>query len=457
VRYFACPGSGRVGVFGGRMLPILLMEPNSISKRRHLSKPLMGRKRVSYPSFEDIKRQLREIRNYSLAHQDALLNKLITSLATDPEVEFSFAKDTGQAVETIKRISDCTSIAVSKSAVASKELTPALEAQGFHIIETYYDQFEPFENRFNKPWQLPSMEFESMLEAFDESNNLRNLWSLREASIRKRGSKDFTGLLGVNAISAREGAVLLIQHMQNISTVFEQAKKLILVASLDKIVENLDDAVIQTKCTGVFGCGVLPLSLHGKANQHDNIDNMPFEIPPEQTARKIHLIIFDNGRRQLLHSRYEDLLACIGCRACTKGCPSLPFLNGNTPWSPKEYIYFFVTGKNPSLELCLQCRNCQADCPLDIDLPGMILHARTEAMAKSRRSLTDTILSNFETIAKCGSSMPLLANVAANNRLMRWLGEKVLGINKERQLPRFRHTTLAKWFRLSADKSVDEI
>jgi hypothetical protein len=78
-------------------------------------------------------------------------------------------------------------------------------------------------------------------------------------------------------------------------------------------------------------------------------------------------------------------------------------------------------------------------------------------MAKSRRSLTDTILSNFETIAKCGSSMPSLANVAADNGLMRWLGEKVLGIHKERQLPRFQRMTLAKWFRSSADKNIDEI
>jgi len=261
----------------------------------------------------------------------------------------------------------------------------------------------------------------------------------------------------VNAISAKDGAVLLLQHMHNISEVFTQANKLVLVASLDKIVENLDAAVFQTRCMALFGWEALPLSLHGRANKDDSIDLLPFEVLTEQTARKVHLIVFDNGRSRLLRSRYEDLIACIDCRACTKSCPAFPFNNGGAQWSPKEYIYFFVTGKNPSLELCLECKSCQVDCPLDIDLPGMILDARIEAMVKSRRPLTDSLLSNFETMVKWGSSMPLLSNIASSNKIMRWMGERTLGISKERQLPKFRRMTFAKWFQSSVDKNVDRV
>lgn len=435
------------------MLPIVLIEPNSTSKRRSFSETLMGPKRVSRPGLEDIKKRLREIRDYSLAHQDALLNELTANLAAHPEVEFSFAKDAGQAVESIKGISDGTAIAINKSAVAVKELMPALATSGLHVIETYYDQFEAFENTLNKPWQLPTTESEPVLESFEQSTNL---WSLRQASVRKRGSKDLTGLLGVSAISADDGAVLLLQHMHNISEVFEQAKKLILIASLDKIVENLDDAVFQTRCMAIFGYGALPLSLHGKANHEDTIDSLPFEMSPEQSTAKIHIIIFDNGRSWLPRSRYEDLMACIGCRACIKGCPAFPFFEGDTPWSPKEYLYFFLMGRNSSLELCLQCRRCQAHCPLDIDLPEMIIKANTQAMAKRRRTLTDSFLSNFETVAKFGSFIPTLADVAANNRPIRWLGEKTLGISRDRQLPKFKRRTFAKWFRSSAGQNSDK-
>ena len=435
------------------MLPILLMEPNSASKRQRFSTTLLGPKRVMpHPSVQDIKEQLREIRNRSLTHLHELLDELTASLTAHPDVELSFAEDAGQAAEIIQEISDGTPIVINKSSVVTKELMPVLVTSGLRVIETYYNQFQPFENRFVNPWQLPILEFTSILDSFDKTTDLA---ALRESSVRRQGSKQITGLLGVNAISAKDGAVLLLQHMHNISEIFTQANKIILVASLDKIVESLDAAVFQTRCMAIFGWEVLPLSLYGSANHQDNIDNLPFEIPSEQTARKIHLIVFDNGRSQLLRSRYEDLIACIDCCACIKSCPAFPFNEGDSPWSPKDYIYFFVTGKNPSLEFCLECMSCQLDCPLNIDLPGMILDARIEAIAKTRRSLTDSFLSNFESIAKWGSSMPFIANVASSNRIMRWLGERTLGISKERQLPKFQRMTFAKWFQSGVDKKID--
>jgi L-lactate utilization protein LutB len=434
------------------MVPVILMEPDSTSRRRHFASTLLGPKGVfSQPTVEDLKQQLREVRSYSVGHLDSLVDELTSRLSALPEVEFSFAADAAQAVETIKGISGSTPIAISKSAVATNELMPALVASGVHVIETYYEQFNPFDNRFNKPWQLPAMEHQPVLDAFDRSVDLGGL---RESSVRKQGSKNLTGLLGVNAISAEDGAVVLVQHAHNISEIFTQANNLILIASLDKIVRDRDAAALQARCMAVFGWGVLTLSLHGGTSGDNNINLMPFEITPEETMRKIHLIIFDNGRSQLIRGRYEDLVACIDCRACIKNCPASPFVDGGGPWSPKEYIYSFVTRRNPSLDLCLQCRNCWADCPLDIDLPGMILDARIEAMAETRRSLTDTFLSNFGSIAEWGGSMPFLANAASSSRIMRWLGERTLGISKERQLPKFQRMTFAKWFQSSVDKDV---
>jgi glycerol-3-phosphate dehydrogenase subunit C len=87
----------------------------------------------------------------------------------------------------------------------------------------------------------------------------------------------------------------------------------------------------------------------------------------------------------------------------------------------------------------------------------MILDAKIEAMAETRRSLTDNFLSNFESLAKWGSSMPFLADVASSNRVMRWLGERTLGISKERQLPKFQRVTFTKWFQSSVDKNIDGV
>ena len=405
----------------------------------------MEPKKALHPSLEDVKRRLKEVRSYTLTHLGALISELNASLAAYPDVEVRFATDVWQAVEIVREISDgTTKIATNRSAVVANELVPSLISSGFQVVESYYDELGPFENRFSGYWELPPMAFESLSQSFERSVDLT---ALRQISTQGNGAKDFIGLLGVNAISANDGAVLMLQHSHNISMVFQQAKKLILVAGLEKTVKNLDDSIFQTMCMGIFGLEALALGLSSRSEQKGNIESLPFEIPPQQTVGKIHFILFDNGRSQILQSRYKELLACINCRACTRSCPAYRFFAKDTNWSPREYVYFFALGKNPSLELCLQCKTCQANCPLDIDLPGMMLDAKADLLSGRHLPLGDRLFANVETVEKWGSSMPWLANALVRNRPLRWLGEKTLGISSERQLPKVQSRTFAKWFR----------
>ncbi|NQT74623.1 MAG: lactate utilization protein [Chloroflexi bacterium] len=418
------------------MLPVTLMEPDSTGKKRHFANTLLGPKGVfSHPSVEEIKEHLREIRNYSVANTDSLIEILTSTLTTQSDVKFSFAKDAVQAIEVIKNVSGDMPIGVNKSSVVTKELLPDLVASSLEVIETYWGQVKPFENQFQKPWQVPAIEYDTVPDTFNLS---KDLGAIRNSSLLRQGSRSFTGVLGINAISAEDGTVVLFQHMHNISEVFTQAKRLVLVVGIDKIVENLDAAIFQNKCMATFGWGAIPLSMKHRDDYEDNTQNLPFEMIDGQMPEKIHLILLDNGRSGLRQTQYEDLLSCIGCRACTKGCPAFPFPGEGTPWSPKEYIYFYATGKRDSLDQCLQCKRCKSNCPLSIDLPGMILDARIEMTSKTGRPLVDNLLANFETLAKVGKAVSPVANIAASNKLMRWIGEKTVGVSSERQLPKFK-------------------
>ena len=433
------------------MLPALLIEPVSSSKRRHFAEILREPRTQLQPSLEDVERRLREVRSYTLDHLDALASQLKATLAGRPEVEVTFAADPAQVVKTLREVSGGTNrIAVNKSSVVTKELVPALISSDFEIMESYYDELKPFENRFGGYWDLPRVTFESLSESFERPVDLM---ALRRSSIQENGAKDFVGLLGVNAVSASDGAVLFLQHSCNISKVFEQAKKVILVAGLEKIVRNLDDAIFQTKCMALFGFEALALDMHSRSGDNPSIESLPFDVPSQQAVEKIHLVLLDNGRSQMLRGRYKELLACIGCRACARSCPAYRFLVEDTRWSPREYVYFL--GKNPSMEgrLCLQCKTCEANCPLGIDLPGMILDAKAELVSKKRRPLTDRVLANAENAERWGSRAPWLANPLVRSRALRWMGEKTLAISKERQLPRLQRKTFAKWFRSEEAKS----
>lgn len=353
------------------MLPVLLMEPVSYGKRRRYSEILMEPKKRLQPNLEDVKQRLKEIRNYSLDHLDELVSQLTASLAAYPEVEIAFARDAGQAVETIRGIARGAKIAINRSAVIGSELVPTLVASGYNVIESYYDQFEPFDNRPSEYWQLPVMTFESRFQSFERPVDLT---ALRSGSIQKNGTKDFIGLLGVNAISA-QGTVLMLQHMHNISKVFEQAKEIILVAGLDKIVKSLDDAIFQTKCMAIFGSEALPLTLGSRAKQESSLDELPFEIPLEQTPSNIRLILLDNSRSQILRSPYKELLACINCRACNGACPA--YLS-DKPLTPSELPLKF---RRDLLEIGTDFSKSEGDIEIRsaaVDMPFMSVEAKKE-------------------------------------------------------------------------------
>jgi len=425
-----------------KMGDILLLQPASSDKRKTLSDMFIEPKGAGRPDILDIKKRLREIRDYSLSNQVALVKDLITVLNTNPDTKASFATDALEATKSIKDISGNVPIVINNSTVITRELLPHLNKDGYQVIDSYLDELKPFDNRFKEYWQLPDIPFESTWNSLKKPVHL-NL--LRKISIQNNRVKNFTGLIGLNAISASDGAVIMLQHMSNIKIIFEQARKIIFVVGLDKIMQNRDEALFIAKCMAVFGIGAIPLTIKGRNLSDKWLETLPF-YQVSQKADNIHIILLDNGRSRVLKSGYKDLLACIGCRACIKACPaSSRFLDG-PHLSPRDYIYSFISGQIPSVDRCLQCKICESNCPLNIDIPGMVLKGK-RLMTKKRTPLSDRLLSNVDILEQIGSYVPWLVTMVSKNRLLRGLLEKFAGISSERRIPDIKGRTFFKQFR----------
>lgn len=425
-------------------MSVLLMEPASSGKRRHQSDLLLNPDTWLLHTPEDVKKKLREIRDYSLNHIEELLGQLNTNPSFNAKFQVNFAQDAQQAAKYISEIAGGTTLAINKSSVIKNELVPVLTASSHYVVDSYDDEFATSDVPQRECWELSAIPLESRLQCF---SNPVNLTALRSAGIQENGSKDFIALVGVNAVSASDGTVLLFQHMHNISKIVEQSKELVLVAGIDKIMRSPDDAVFQTMCMAIFGCETLPLTLGSGAKQNSDVANMPYSISQDRSTQRIHLILLDNGRSSLVKSPYRELLACIDCLACLKNCPASPFFADGARLSPRQYIYSYVLGRNSSLDRCLQCQSCRTNCPLDIDLPGLILEAKTEFAHGKHRSLINNLLANAEKLQSTGSSAALFANALSGNRPLRWTAEKIIGISSKRRLPKFQHRTLIKRFK----------
>ncbi len=422
------------------MLSTFILQPSSSDKRRAYSRAMIAPKTPPFPSLDDFKAQLKIIRNAAVANLDSLVMRLSETLSGLPNVELVMANDEQQALKAISQACGPTkTIAINQSSVIKHELSSGLRQNGFRVIDSYSGEFSHFEDRFVNYSQLPEMPESQLLPNFSASN----LAHLRSSSIECNGVKDFVGLLGVNAISSREGTVFFMEHFCNISKVFQQARKLILLITPEKIVPGNEEARLQTLAMGIFGWEVRLLGLGNKGGDNQ-LQDIPFTASSNADPNVL-VIVMDNGRRRLKDGPYRDLLLCIGCRACMRSCPTQQFFGVNSGLNPKEYLYYFIQGRSSSLDFCLNCGMCHVECPLDIDVSGMIIKARSQCPQK--RSLASTLLVNFELLSKWGSTMPGAANALLGNRVPRGFADRVLGISKDAPAPKFRKDTLERWLR----------
>ena len=423
-----------------RMPPLIVIEPTARQKQQHLAKLIVSRS-VDYDQ-EEVEHRLEEIRHYSAEHMSELAKGFMQSISQRSDADTLFADRAEDAVNYIARvIADTKTIFVGKSSTIN-ELRPGLGENGFAFIDSYSSQFKQEgedKKELNYPWQLPELLGRSAWDTFDYSHEPR------QEALPSQGVKDIVALLAVNAASAEDGSAFFLQHSANIGTLLQQARRLILVVGLEKIVKNSDDALFQTRCAGAYGMESIILELKLSDADKETVNPLA-EIPDTDLSREVHIILLDNGRTDIAKGPYRELLWCIGCRACAKQCAAYRNLE-EFSYFPKEYLWSLLVGYNPSVELCAQCAMCQVECPAGINIPKLIARSRAEYTPKLARKIDNRILMNMTRVAPLMSLFAPLVNLFAGVKPLRILVEKLVGIDRRRKAPTFHQETFGKWFR----------
>lgn len=419
-----------------------LIEP-SAEQSKHRAAGIFVRKEKRMDS-KSVKERLREIREYTRNNHEALLEELVKTLAGFEDIKTISARDAKEAVSYIKQVAGNTSLAsMNKSNILINELRPELKSVGIDTHLRYYTEFKNFEEgKFSKKvedyWSLPGMHGRDLVESFDTRKRINRLPS--------SGTRDYVAILGVNAISAEDGSVFFLQHMSNIAKDLEEAKKVILVVGMEKILRNSEDAIFHTRSMGIFGLESVLLDLI----PHD-IEKYDFEGLPvlQNENREIHIILYDNGRNELLKNGYSDLFLCIDCRACARQCPvgQHILLERGMVYSPKNYLLGSLQGWLPPVEVCLHCGRCHVECPVDIDIPTLIWKAQFEKYEKQGRSLKKKLLDDPEILAKLGTLAAPIANWSVKLPIVKVLTEFFAGIDRNAYLPKFHRKTFKNWFK----------
>ncbi|MFF8281706.1 FAD-binding and (Fe-S)-binding domain-containing protein [Streptomyces albus] len=102
-----------------------------------------------------------------------------------------------------------------------------------------------------------------------------------------------------------------------------------------------------------------------------------------------------------------------------------------------------------ALDLCLACKGCTSDCPVNVDMPtykAEFLHHHYKSVRRWRPR-SAYAFGFIDQAARLASHVPELANLATHTPGLARLAKLAAGIDRRRPLPSFAPMTLQRWFR----------
>lgn len=233
------------------------------------------------------------------------------------------------------------------------------------------------------------------------------------AAARQRLRKVFLhadiGLTGANFGVVETGQICLVSNEGNARMVATLPPVHIALLGIERLVPSLDDLALMLT--------LLPRAASGlKSTVYTSLIGGP-RLPQEREGpEERHLILVDNGRTGLLHSPLAEALLCIRCGACLNACPVFRETGGHAYVSrqgdhspyPGPIGQVLAPGLfGPDFDGLARasslCGACREACPVDIDLPALLLRVRA-GMAPSPTFTSE--LSPEKTAARQPESAP---------------------------------------------------
>ena len=186
------------------------------------------------------------------------------------------------------------------------------------------------------------------------------------------------GFSGCNLACAETGHIVTVSNEGNIRMSTTLPRVHVAIMGMERVAARLEDhdILLRLLCRGAAAQNMgTYVSYIGGPRGSDQVDG------PDE----FHLVILDNGRSRIMADKeFREMLCCIRCAACLNVCPVYGKIGGHSYGHPYSgpmgaVVMPLMAGINQAKDLCqgeTLCGACQDACPVNIDLPRMLLALR---------------------------------------------------------------------------------
>ncbi len=344
------------------------------------------------PEGPQLRRVAHDIRRRAIGNLDTLLAQLSDRIAQNGGHVF-FAADAQEAVTRCLDIArrHGVRLAVKGKSMVTEEigLNPALAAAGIEPVETDLGEYivqlagerpshiiAPAVHKTRR--EIGELFARKLGIAYTDDPPTLTLAARR--ALREKFLAADMGISGVNLACAETGHMAVLSNEGNIRMSTTLPRVHVAFMGMERIAHRLvdHDILIRLLCRGA--------SAQRMAGYVSYIGG-PAGPGQADGPREFHLIIVDNGRSRILADEtFREILYCIRCAACLNVCPVYGRIGGY----PYGFAYSgpvgavvtpLMTGINRAADLCrgeTLCGACRQACPVDIDIPRMLLALRAK-------------------------------------------------------------------------------
>ncbi len=340
---------------------------------------------------EALRQQAAQAKRHALSRLPALLEQAEARLiANGAHVLWALDSDeVNRAVLEIIARHSVKAVVKSKSMVSEEVgLNEVLESHGIEVVETDLGEYilqlagEP-PSHIVTPVIHKSLE--TIRDLFVQNLNMpptddaRHMVQFTRQILREKFLAADMGITGGNFIIAETGTLCLVTNEGNGRMVTSLPRIHVAIVGIEKVVETLEDFVTLTQ--------VLPRSATGQAmTVYTHLYNRPRKAGETDGPEELYVILVDNGRSEIYGTRYAQVLTCIRCGACMNACPVYRSTGGHAyGWVYPGPVGAVITPLLAGLENAIPlphasslCGACKEVCPVDIDLPQMLLDLRDD-------------------------------------------------------------------------------